>query len=122
MKQHWQEEELAEFWALLPEEMELLSGFTEVNRLGFAILLKFAQIEGSFPRRHQEVPDVTVDYLAKVLAVQASLFSSYRLSTRNAKFHRTQIRSFLGIRPCTNEDAKLGSVAKNKQVDALLNF
>jgi hypothetical protein len=56
MKQYWPEEELAECWTLLSEEFSLLSGLMDGQRLGFAVLLKFFQIEGRFPREHKEIP------------------------------------------------------------------
>ena len=106
MKQCWSEEELTECWALLPEEATLLSGLMDIQRLGFSVLLKFFQIEGRFPREHKEIPAVAVEYVAKTLDVDASLFTGYALTARNSKFHRAKIRTFLGIRSSTNTDAK----------------
>ncbi len=56
MKQHWSLPELAECWSLAPEEVALLSGRTAVNRLGFAALLKFFQLEGYFPAGYTDIP------------------------------------------------------------------
>lgn len=63
MKQYWPEEELAERWTLLSEEFSLLSGLMDGQRLGFAVLLKFFQIEGRFPREHKEIPGAAVEYI-----------------------------------------------------------
>ena len=45
MKRQWDAEELVEHFTLLPEEMKLLENKSEENRLGFAVLLKFFQME-----------------------------------------------------------------------------
>src|ERR1700727_2346531 len=106
MKQHWSEEEAAECWALLPEEASLLSGLMDGQRLGFAVMLKFFQIEGRFPRDHNEIPPAAVKYIAQTLGANASRFAGYALATRNSKFHRARIRKFLEVRSSTNSDAK----------------
>ena len=65
MKQHWDDLALAEHWSLSDDELPLLDNRTESNRLGFAVLLKFFQLEGCFPRSRREVPADSVQYLAK---------------------------------------------------------
>ena len=47
MKRHWGIDELVEHWTLLPRETELLTNKTGATRLGFAVLLKFFQLEAS---------------------------------------------------------------------------
>ena len=69
MKRHWDEQELAEHWSLGPGEWEMLTNRTDRSRLGFAVLLKFFQIEGRFPRDRGEVPAAASDYLADQLEV-----------------------------------------------------
>ena len=49
MKQHWNEQELVEQWTLTEAEKELLNQRTDRGRMGFAVLLKFLQIEGRYP-------------------------------------------------------------------------
>lgn len=42
------------------EESALLPGMTDKGRLGFAIQLKFMQLHGRFPERHDEIdPNAT---------------------------------------------------------------
>ena len=57
MKRDWNADELIEHWTLLPGEKPLLANKTGPTRLGFAVLLKFFQHEGCFPRQPQEVPE-----------------------------------------------------------------
>lgn len=67
MKQHWLPYELKELWSLSPEEQVLLAGRSASNRLGFAILLKFFQITGQFPKGRMDVPRQAVAHLANEL-------------------------------------------------------
>ena len=53
MKRDWHADELAEHWTLLPGERPLLANKTGATRLGFAVLLKFFQYEGCFPRQRR---------------------------------------------------------------------
>jgi Domain of unknown function (DUF4158) len=50
MEQHWGTDELVEHWTLSPRETELLMNKTGAIRLGFAVLLKFFQLEAYFPQ------------------------------------------------------------------------
>jgi hypothetical protein len=65
MKRHWGTDELVEHWTLLPRETELLTNKTGATRLGFAVLLKFFQLEAYFPQQASAVPTVVVEFVAK---------------------------------------------------------
>ena len=56
MKRQWETEELIEQFMLMPSELALLpdeiTNATAHNRLGFAVLLKFFQVEGRFSSAH----------------------------------------------------------------------
>ena len=57
MKRHWTTEELQAHWKLLPTEKKLVKHHGGRHaQLGFAILLKFFQNEGRFPRHRNEIP------------------------------------------------------------------
>ena len=105
MKQHWSLPELAECWSLAPEEVALLSGRTAVNRLGFAALLKFFQLEGYFPAGYTDIPQQALVYLAEELEIPVSVIETARFADRLLKSYRAEIRAFLGFRPATNRDA-----------------
>ena len=49
------EDELLEQWTLRPEERLLILGNSGAHSLGFALLLKFLQAEGRFPRDPSEI-------------------------------------------------------------------
>ena len=106
MKRHWDEQELAEHWSLTHDEFELLRNRTERSRIGFAVLLKFFQVEGRFPSDRKEVPAVALDYLGDQLEASSKAFSEYDWSGRSGKRDREQVRSFLGFRRVTVDDSK----------------
>jgi hypothetical protein len=106
VKRHWDEQGLAENWSLGPGELEMLTNRTDRSRLGFAILLKFFQIEGRFPRDRGEVPARALDYLADQLEVSRGAFAQYDWAGRSGKRDREQIRSALGFRRATVADAQ----------------
>jgi hypothetical protein len=60
MTHSWIDIELRDQWTLSSDEMALLPGMTDRGRLGFAAQLKFMQIHGRFPERHEEIdPNAT---------------------------------------------------------------
>ncbi len=107
MQQHWLPYELKEFWSLSPEEQRLLAGRSASNRLGFALLLKFFQITGQFPKGPMEVPRQAIAHLANELGTSIADFDDESFSERLLKFHRADIRAFLGFRVPTNADATM---------------
>ena len=105
MKHRWSNDELAESWTLLPEERESLANKSGPTRLGFAVLLKFFQHEGRFPRQPLEVPVVAVQYVAPQTEVPATEWANYDWTGRTIEYHRAQIRTLLRFREWTLEDA-----------------
>ena len=105
MKSEWTNLELAEDWTLLPPEAGLLANKTGPTRLGFAVLLKFFQYVGRFPLSMQEVPTSAVASIAVQVGVPAEEFSCYDWQGRAVKYHRAQIRAFVGFREATVQDA-----------------
>jgi hypothetical protein len=72
--------------------------------LGFALLLKFFEIDARFPRQASEVPTAAVSYVAGQVSVPADDFADYAWSGRTIEYHRSQIRSALGFREATRDD------------------
>jgi hypothetical protein len=105
MKREWTDLEFAD-WTLLPSEAALLANKTGSTRLGFAVLLKFFQYAARFPFSMQEVPTTAVAYVAGQVGVPAEEFSRYDWEGRAVKYHRAQIRAFLGFREPTVQDAE----------------
>jgi hypothetical protein len=83
MKRHWETDELVEHWTQLPRETELLTNKTGATRLGFAVLLKFFQLEAYFPQQaHSDsvCGNNRCRFGQKRRSVCQSAFSSGRLS------------------------------------------
>ncbi|WP_026925258.1 DUF4158 domain-containing protein [Glycomyces arizonensis] len=78
---------------------------TGSTRLGFALLLKFYTLRGRFPRGRAELDDETIAFVAQQVRVEAADISLYEWEGRTNRFHKAQIRSHLGFREFTVEDA-----------------
>nr|WSX53752.1 Tn3 family transposase [Streptomyces sp. NBC_00974] len=59
MRREWEPEDLIEVWTLLEEDQDRLRNTSGANRLGFALLLKFFEVEARFPEDAAEVPAAT---------------------------------------------------------------
>ena len=105
MKRVWETEELVEHWTLMPPELELLGNKTGATRLGFALLLKFFQLEARFPKDAHELPDAVVNYVAKQVGVVPERYLQYDWQGRTIKYDRVEIRKLHGFREATVEDA-----------------
>ena len=118
MKRQWSVGELQESWTLLPAEVNLLANKRDENRLGFALLLKFFQIEGRFPESKNEIPRPCAAFVAEQIDIPVSAFLKYfdyDGNKRNVMYQRAQIRDFMGFRECTvNDSNKVAKWLRNK--------
>ncbi len=107
MRREWELEDLIECWTLDEGDAELLVNKSGATRLGFALLLKFFELEARFPRR-EDVPKAAVEFMAGQVKVDPALFAEYRWSGSTIEYHRAQIREFHGFREVTvGDEAKL---------------
>ena len=107
MKHNWTLDELIDSWTLVPNELALANQSRAAhNRLGLALLLKYFQIEGRFPRHRRDVPITAIDYVARQLKLSPDTYSTYAWQGRVIARHRVTIRAFLGFRESTVADAK----------------
>ena len=95
MKRNWQPSELIECWTLLPSELELITHKNPQNRLIFALLLKFFELEARFPESDREIPAVAVNYVTQQLGISPSIYSQCNWQGRSIKYYRRKIRDFL---------------------------
>jgi Domain of unknown function (DUF4158) len=72
MRNEWSTEDLVATWTLVGEDWQLVGNKTGPTRLGFALLLKFFEIEGRFPRSADELPPAGVVYVAEQVQVDAA--------------------------------------------------
>ncbi|MFF5212188.1 DUF4158 domain-containing protein [Streptosporangium sp. NPDC000396] len=105
MRREWELENLIECWTLDEGELEVLGNKTGATRLGFALLLKFFELEARFPRR-EDVPKAAVEFMAGQVKVDAALFAGYQWSGSTIEYHRAQIRKFHGFRTPTVADRR----------------
>ncbi len=105
MKHSWTPDELADHWTLTPAEQDLLYRMADHTRLGFALPLKFFQVEGRFPASRAEVPEAVVEHVAQQLGLQPGELVRFNWQGRAATYLRTRIRSLLGFRAATVQDA-----------------
>src|SRR6266508_1130406 len=104
MKRLWTNDDLLAQWTLQPNELALLEYKEGANRLGFALLLKYFQIDGRFPRQKHDVPVPAIAFVARELDVSIDLYPAYDWDGRTIKQHRADIRAFLGVRESTVQD------------------
>jgi uncharacterized protein DUF4158 len=100
----WEPDELIDAWTLTGNDWDLIANKAGVTRLGFAVMLKFYEIDGRFPAYPQEVPPAAVSYLASLVKIDPALFAKYSWTGRSIKYHRSQIRKVYGTRPPTEDD------------------
>jgi len=101
MKRAWHPEELVEYWTIVSGEWPLIEHKHGATRLGFAVLFKFFQYAGYFPRTPQDVPLTVVDHLAPQVGVPADAWAQYAWES-----HRAQIRQHWGFREATVADGE----------------
>ena len=106
MKREWHPDELVEHWTILPGEQKLVGNKYGPGRLGFAVLLKFFQYEGRFPRQPHDVPLGVVEYVAQQVDVEPEAWGQYDWNGRSIEYHRAQIRQQLGFREASVADGQ----------------
>ncbi|MDD3582041.1 MAG: DUF4158 domain-containing protein, partial [Desulfobacca sp.] len=106
MRRNWTEEDLTADWHILPHEQELIRSKRGATRLGFALLLKFFQLEGRFPSGPHEIPAEVVRFVASEVGVDRSAWDEYPWQGRSVEYHRASIRALLGFREATVADAE----------------
>ncbi|MFJ2406679.1 Tn3 family transposase [Streptomyces xanthochromogenes] len=104
MRAEWEPDELIGVWTLVESDWALVKNKTGPTRLGFAVMLKFYEVEGRFPAYAEEVPPAAVEYVASLVGVDAALFAKYSWRGRTIKEHRKQIRTVFGTRAATVAD------------------
>jgi Domain of unknown function (DUF4158) len=104
VRQRWEIDELIESWSLVSEDLGVIGNKSDTTRLGFAVLLKFFELEARFPTSPAEVPIEAVAFVARQLNLRFDVWNRYEWSGRSWKRHRRQIRSHFGFRAWSDDD------------------
>lgn len=104
MRREWEPEDLIACWTLVEVDQELVANKSGATRLGFALLLKFFELEARFPRDGSELPAAAVSYMAEQVHVDAGELDAYAWPGRTIEYHRAQIRQAYGFRDTTRSD------------------
>jgi hypothetical protein len=116
VRREWEPEELIGAWTLVDRDRELVGNKSGPTRLGFAVMLRFYEIEGLFPAYREEVPAAAVDYGAALVKVSPAAFAKYSWASRMIKRHRAQIRTEFGTRPAGEADEERWAVWLSAEV------
>jgi hypothetical protein len=104
MRREWSPEDLIESWTFVGQDWTLVGNKTGATRLGFALMLKFFEIEACFPRAADDFPAAAVGYVAEQVNIAPAAFAAYSWSGRSITYHRSQIRDAFGFREFTRGD------------------
>jgi len=104
VRREWEPEELIACWTLVEADQELVANKSGATRLGFALLLKFFELEARFPRDVSELPPAAVNYMAEQVRVDAAELDAYAWSGRTIEYHRGQVRQAYGFRETARSD------------------
>ncbi|MEV4245519.1 hypothetical protein AB0J63_19160 [Streptosporangium canum] len=63
MWREWEVEDLVDRWTLDEGEFDLLTNRSGATRPGFALMIKFFELEARFPRR-EDIPKAAVAFMA----------------------------------------------------------
>jgi hypothetical protein len=116
MRQEWEPEELVASWTLLDADWALVANKAGATRLGFALLLKFFELEARFPRDRAEIPPAAFAFVADQVAVAAGELSGYDWTGRSIKYHRAQVREAFGFRESAVADEERWTVWLQREV------
>jgi hypothetical protein len=72
VRREWELDDLIASWTLVDADQELLVRLHGASRLSFALMLKFFEIEGRFPRHPGELPPAAVDFVARQLGAEVT--------------------------------------------------
>lgn len=97
MKRKWENHELVEYWTIDEDDQQLIRQKRGINRLGFALLLKFFQLKRRFPEKQYEIPRVVRAFVAEQLGLDESRYDQYNWAGRSPKYHRVEIRKLYGF-------------------------
>jgi TnpA family transposase len=104
VRREWDLDDLIASWTLVDADQDVLSQLHGRSRLSCALMLKFFEIHGRFPRHVGEVPPAAVDYMIRQLGLAGDDAARFEVTGRSAERYRTQIRDAFGFQVFTRGD------------------
>ncbi|WP_253905270.1 Tn3 family transposase [Arthrobacter sp. H14] len=89
---------LVDEWTLIGRDFDLLGQKPGPTRIGFALLLKFFEIEARFPDGPDDFGPESVVYVSEQVGVPPEDFGAYAWIGRTIERHRAEIRTVFGFR------------------------
>lgn len=83
MRLEWSADEVVGSWTLVDEDWRLVANKAGATRLGFALLLKFFELQARFPAGVEELPSAAVSYIADQVKVDADELAGYAWDGRS---------------------------------------
>ena len=77
---------------------------SDINKLGFAILLKYFQLENHYPKHIKFIDPLMLNTIANQLNISALTINQFDWEGRSTKRFRQEIRELLGYRKATLSD------------------
>lgn len=77
---------------------------SDKNRLGFALLLKYFQLENHYPKHIKFIDPLMLNTIANQLNIAPSIINNFDWEGRSTERFRKDIREFLGYREATLND------------------
>lgn len=94
MQRLWSADELGEHWPLLPEDLALLAGRIDADKLVFAVQLAFWRQQGRFRDKKADVTPAVITHIAAQIGVGADALDGYAWAGRVAIIDHLAVGGF----------------------------
>lgn len=92
-------------FSLSDDELDLAKAKnSDKNKLGFAVLLKYFQLENHYPKQIKFIDPLMLNTIANQLNIAPSLVNHFDWEGRSTERFRGEIRGFLGYRAANQND------------------
>ena len=104
MHREWDLDSLIDCCTLGDVDRELIANKYGSTLLGFALILKFFEIEARFPRYAGEIPPAAVDFVARQVKVDPAELAGYDFTGRSIKEHRLGVCVYSQLKTCSSSE------------------
>ena len=93
-----------DYWSISASELGIIKKYRGINRLKCAALLKYYQIEGSFPEKYGDISDLGCKKLAVILDISNDIDLAYDFLDATGRRQRADVRVYCGFRASVQSD------------------